>query len=63
MDCIDQIILFEQGELDDNQTLELFAQLVKTGNAWTLQGSYGRVAMALINAGYLDKEGNVLQYV
>ena len=63
MDCIDQIILFEQGELDDNQTLELFAQLVKTGNAWTLQGSYGRIAMGLINAGYLDKEGNVLQYV
>ena len=63
MDYIDQIISFEQGELDDNQTLELFAQLVSTGNAWTLQGSYGRVAMALINAGYLDKEGNVLQYV
>ena len=63
MNYIDQIISFEQGELDDNQTLELFAQLVKTGNAWTLQGSYGRIAMALINAGYLDKEGNVLQYV
>ena len=63
MDYIDQIISFERGELDDNQTLELFAQLVKTGNAWTLQGGYGRIAMALINGGYLDKEGNVLQYV
>ena len=63
MNYVDQIISFEHGELDDNQTLELFAHLVGTGWAWTLQGRYGRIAMSLIKQGYLDKEGNILQYV
>jgi hypothetical protein len=39
--------------------VNLFAELVRTGMAWSLQGHYGRVAHALIEAGYLDREGNV----
>ena len=63
MNYVDQIIAFEQGELDENQIVELFAHLVSTGGAWTLQGRYGRMAMTLIKHGYLDEEGNILQYV
>lgn len=63
MNYVDQIIAFEQRELDENQIVELFAHLVQTGRAWTLQGAYGRMAKALMNQGYLDEEGNILQYV
>jgi hypothetical protein len=63
MNYVDQIIAFEQGELDENQIVELFAHLVQTGLAWTLQGAYGRMATALMHQGYIDEEGNILQYV
>lgn len=50
---IDQIVRYEQGELDEDETLELFAVLVETGMAWQLQGAYGRTAMQLIDAGLI----------
>jgi hypothetical protein len=48
---VSQVIAFEQGELDDEEVIELFQELVNTGMAWKLQGSYGRTAVALIKAG------------
>lgn len=50
---IDQIIAYEQGDLDEEATIALFQTLVDNGMAWTLQGSYGRTATALIEAGYI----------
>ena len=47
------IIDFESGELDFDQTCELFQELVNSGLVWQLQGSYGRTAMALADAGYI----------
>lgn len=61
MSLIDQIIAYEQGGLDDQETLALFAELIKSGQAWSLQGHYGRAATALIDGGWIDPEGNVLR--
>jgi len=57
-DLTGAIIAYEQGDLDEAGSLELFQELVNNGMAWTLQGHYGRTAAALIEAGHITaKEG------
>jgi hypothetical protein len=56
---IDNIIAYENGELTDQEVVYLFAELVKSGMAWALQGHYGRTANALIKEGWFDREGNL----
>jgi len=62
IDLVSRIVAFEQGELGRDAILELFSALVANGQAWTLQGSYGRMAKSLIDNGYLDTSGNILDY-
>lgn len=57
MDVLDRIIAYEEGELSDEETIELFQRLVDDGTAWTLQGHYGRMAAALIEAGFVTLPG------
>tara|TARA_R110000751_G_scaffold279802_1_gene382217 strand:- start:45 stop:242 length:198 start_codon:yes stop_codon:yes gene_type:complete len=57
---IDKIIAFEQGELEAQEILELFSNLIKSGMAWTLQGSYGRTAERLIERKIINKDGDIL---
>ena len=57
-DVTNRLIDYECGHLNDIQTLRLFSELIKNGMAWTLQGHYGRTAMALINDGWLEADGN-----
>ncbi len=46
------IIDFENGDCSTERVIEGFQYLIDTGMAWTLQGSYGRAAKALIDAGH-----------
>lgn len=53
MNQIDRIIAYEQGDLDTDEIIELFQELVNSGLAWQLQGHYGRKAAAMIRAGLI----------
>lgn len=54
-DLINTLIEFESGELDDTQTIAFFQELVNSGLAWSLQGSYGRIASALLKEGLITQ--------
>ena len=62
MDTTTEIIAYESGELDLEGVLNLFSKLVKNGNAWRLQGHYGRTAAALIENDLLTKKGEITEY-
>ena len=51
LQLFDMMMEFEDGNLSLAETVELFQKLIDNGMAWTLQGFYGRQAMALIDAG------------
>lgn len=56
-DIVDSIIKYEEGELTFKECIELFSNLIKSGQVWQLQGSYGRTAQKLIDTNMIDKEG------
>jgi hypothetical protein len=56
----ERLIEWEAGELNEKETTHLFSDLIKSGLAWQLQGCYGRQAVRMIEAGILDKRGNIL---
>ena len=61
-DIVGNIISFEDGELSGIEVLQLFSHLIKTGQCWSLQGSYGRAAATLIEDGYIDRySGTILK--
>lgn len=50
-DSLSFIIAYENGDLTHDEVVEGFQNLVDTGLAWKLQGSYGRMARRLIENG------------
>jgi hypothetical protein len=49
---VDKIMAYESGEMSEEEIVDFFQELIDTGLAWTLQSSYGRMALALIKAGH-----------
>jgi hypothetical protein len=60
-ELVGYIMEYEAGSLRGDKVLELFANLIKSGQAWSLQGSYGRMAQNLIERGYLNAQGDILK--
>ena len=56
MDVVGQIMAFEEGELDAQQTLELFVELMNSGTINHLQGIYGRTAMSFLMRGFITQD-------
>ena len=48
---LDQLIKYEAGELNQDNTVALFQALIDSGLAWSLPGSYHRTAEDLIKLG------------
>jgi len=48
-----KLMAFEQGEMSFDEAIELFQELVDSGLAWELQGTYGRTAKWAIEQGYV----------
>ncbi len=59
MDRFEKIVAFEEGDMTDEELIELFQELIDDGSAWTLQGMYGRMAIRLIEAGYCHKREQI----
>ena len=49
--------------MNDNDTINFFSEIIKSGVVWQLQGFYGRTAKGLIDNGYISTEGEILKTV
>lgn len=55
---IGSIIDYESGLMDDDEIVAFFQEILESGLCWTLQGHYGRTAMALMEAGLIGRRDN-----
>lgn len=51
---VEELMEFENGEMDQDEAVNMFQRLINSGLAWQLQGYYGRTAKALIDAGLCE---------
>lgn len=59
-DLMDKIMAYEDGQMDYEQEVAFFQELLASGMVWHLQGSYGRRAWDLMQSGAIeDGKGNV----
>ena len=48
---VNDIMTYEDGELNEEDSIVLFQKLIDSGQVWTLQGHYGHTAKYLIEQG------------
>lgn len=48
---VNEIMAYEDGQMDEETMIDFFQRLVDSGMAWQLQGHYGRTAKSLIDQG------------
>lgn len=53
MELVTEMMEWENGALDEDETVALFQELVDTGTIHHLQGMYGRQAQRFIDAGLI----------
>ena len=53
-DLLKKIIAYEDGTLNNEETIELFQTLIETGLINELQGSYQRMAQHLVDEGLIE---------
>jgi hypothetical protein len=51
LDTFDAIMILEGGDAAEEQVIEAMQSLIDSGIVWQLQGSYGRAAQRMIDAG------------
>jgi len=61
-ELVEKIISYEQGDFSQEETIDFFSELIKSGIIYSLQGHYGRTADNLMNQEYISEEGEVLKY-
>jgi len=54
----ERIVEYENGELNQDQTIQLFQELVDSGLIMQLQGHYGRMAFQLMEAGLITVDSD-----
>ena len=55
MDTVGQLMAFENGEMNEEDVIALFQFLLDSGMIYSLQGSYQRVAQALLDKGLIEQ--------
>lgn len=55
---VNDVIAWEEGQMDEEQERKFFQKLVNSGDAWRLQGMYGRRAQDLLDAGVIKLPKN-----
>jgi hypothetical protein len=50
----ERMVAYEQGDLNQEDTIQLFQELCDTGMITNLQGHYGRFAFQLMEAGLIN---------
>lgn len=53
---VEDIIDYENGDMDWDRIVGFFQNLIDSGLAWTLQGTYGRMAQGLIEQGHCHRK-------
>ena len=59
LDVVGLMMDFEDGSISKYNFYKLFSYLIKTRQAWRLQGFYGRTAKAIIESGYISEDGTI----